>query len=67
MPSIGHLTNREPVTKQCFDVSWIHLIAPTQVCDAMPKAVSCQLRIDAFEPDIDLRCRPPTLFKRKLL
>ena len=33
----------------------------------MPKAMGCQLRVEALQPEIDLRCRPPTLFKRELL
>ena len=43
------------------------MIASTQVCDSMPEAVGCQLRVETLQPEIDLRGRPPTLFKRELL
>ena len=43
------------------------MIGSTQVCDSVPEAVGRQLRIEAFESDVELRCGTPTLFKRKLL
>ena len=43
------------------------MIASTQVCDSVPEAVGRQLRIEAFESDIDLRCSTPTLFKGEML
>ena len=43
------------------------MIASTQVCDSVPEAVGRQLRIEAFESDVELRCSTPTLFKRELL
>ena len=43
------------------------MIASTQVCDSVPETMGRQLRIDAFESDIELRCCTPTLFKGKLL
>ena len=55
------------VTKQGLDVSRIHMIASTQVCDSVPETVGGQLRIEAFEPDVELRCSPPPLFKGELL
>ena len=55
------------MTKQSLDVSRIHVIASTQVCDSVPEAVACQIRIEAFESDVELRCSTPTLFKGELL
>ena len=43
------------------------MIVSTQVCDSMPEAVACQIRIEAFESDVELRCSTPTLFKGELL
>ena len=55
------------MTKQSLDVSRIHVIASTQVCDSVPEAVACQIRIETLQPEIDLRGRPSALFKRELL
>ncbi len=43
------------------------MVASTQVCNSMPEAVGRQLRIEAFESDVELRCGTPTFFKRELL
>ena len=43
------------------------MIASTQVCDSVPEAVGRQLRIEAVESDVELRCSTPTLFKGELL
>jgi hypothetical protein len=45
----------------------INVIVSTQVCDSVPEAVACQIRIEAFESDVELRCSTPTLFKGELL
>ena len=43
------------------------MIVSTQVCDSVPEAVACQIRIEAFESDVELRCSTPSLFKGELL
>ena len=48
-------------------MSRIHTIAFTQVCDSVPEAMGRQLRIEAFESDVELRCVTPNLFKKELL
>ena len=43
------------------------MIASTQVSDSVPEAMGAELRVEALQTEIDLRGRPPTLFKRELL
>ncbi len=45
----------------------IHMIASTQVSDSVPEAMGGELKVEALQPEIDLRGRPPTLFKREQL